>query len=268
MIFEEEQAKAVAEAPWTPGEIIVATVIPFALFIAIGFIITQYRKSKTTDEVVKSKLGQTQVILFAAAGIVALLYIAGILVHAFNSGGKFLLNLSATIIVAWIVMLICYYVWAIYFYNINLGWSDDKWRRARDTEEDPSAETDAPNRNPHSEETLGLPPGTVRGTIALTLLVGGLALTVGSFGMETSISSNQVLVDNFDFYKEAFIMMIAFYFGVKSLDILRGNQKQKPAAQGGGTNGDGGGGGAQKAEKADVTAEKLQSDFSRPGSEG
>jgi len=88
-------------------------------------------------------------------------------------------------------MLICYYVWALYFYNINLGWSDDKWTRFRGQKEDASDTTAAPNENPHSEETLGLPPGTVRGTIALTLLVGGLALTIAT---DNSVAPDRVSV--------------------------------------------------------------------------
>jgi hypothetical protein len=222
----EEFITTLTEALTSTTFIVVTIVI---LIVAAAVITTQIiasRIRKSEDDVQKSKLRQTEVIVYAGFGIVFLLLISGIIVHVFNSGGRFLVNLSATIILAWLVMLICYYVWALYFYNINLGWSDDKWNRFRMQQEDAADETPAPNKNPHGEETLGLPPGTVRGTIALTILVGGLALTIGSFGMDSSVKPNQILVDNFDFYKQAFLMVIAFYFGVKSLDILTNKNKR------------------------------------------
>jgi hypothetical protein len=81
-----------------------------------------------------------------------------------------------------------------------------------------------PERNPFYDQTLGLPPGTVRGTIALTLLVCGVAFVIAALNMKNSVAENTVLVDNFDFFKKAFLMMIAFYFGTKSLEILQGKE--------------------------------------------
>jgi hypothetical protein len=213
----------------------------FFVLITVMVLVLLYlskKGKKVQDEIDKNKLVQTKIIVYAGFAIIFLLFISGVLVHAVNGSDKFLINLSITIIISWIVLLITYYAWAIYFYNINMGWSDDKWKRYRNEQEDPTAAPPSPNENPHKGETLGLPPGTVRGTIALTLLVGALALTIGSFGMDNSAKSNMILVDNFDFYKKAFLMMIAFYFGAKSLEILqnspsstaRNNEAERQAA--------------------------------------
>ena len=137
--------------------------------------------------------------------------------------GKANLDIFSTIgiglLIVWIAIMVLYYSWAIYFYNINLGLTDADWDKIEDSgNTDPSVF----NRtsNPEKGESLGLPSGTVRATIALTILVGGLALFITSLGKNNILTSNQNLVDYFDFFKSAFLMMIAFYFGGKSLETL------------------------------------------------
>ena len=93
------------------------------------------------------------------------------------------------------------------------------WKRLKDKESD-SAEN-APKDNPHKTESLGLPNGTVRATIAISLMVGGLAMMIASLGMPDRLKTNEFFIDNFEFFKTAFLMMIAFYFGNKSLDFLK-----------------------------------------------
>jgi hypothetical protein len=123
------------------------------------------------------------------------------------------------LIILWIAIMVVYYSWAIYFYNVNLGLTDDDWQKIEATDNThPSVQSRMVN--PEKTESLGLPPGTVRGTIAITVLVGGLALFITSLGRNNILSSNQILVDYFDFFKNAFLMMIAFYFGAKSLETL------------------------------------------------
>ena len=130
-------------------------------------------------------------------------------------------NLIAVgILLVWFGILVGYYAWAIYFYNINLGLTNQDWAEIREKKlYDPEA-TEAPDVNPNSEQTLGLPVGTVRGSLALTLMVGGISMTIAGFGMDNMLEENAFLVDNFDFFKTAFLMMIAFYFGNKSLEIM------------------------------------------------
>lgn len=145
-----------------------------------------------------------------------------------RSSDQFFFHLATAIILNWIVLLIGYYIWAIFFYNINMGWTDDDWdsleQRKQEGDKNRIAEEE-PTVNPHANETLGLPPGTIRGTIALSLLVTGLAMVIASFELNSTYKSNATFIDNFEFFKTAFLMMIAFYFGNKSLEALNGRNK-------------------------------------------
>jgi hypothetical protein len=136
---------------------------------------------------------------------------------------SFFFVLAAAIVVSWILILTLYYVWAIYFYNINRGWTDEDWDD-HDSKVLVHGTGSEPERNPNSEETLGLPPGTVRGTIALSVLVGGMAMMVASLAMPGRLEQNEFLVDNFEYIKTAFLMVIAFYFGTKSLEFISRKQ--------------------------------------------
>lgn len=127
--------------------------------------------------------------------------------------------IAINIILLWIGALMGYYTWAIYFYNINLGLTNEDWAEIRQKENEGKKVT-VREKNPHEKDTLGLPDGTIRGTLALSLAVGALALLIASLGMENSMPINQLFVDTFDFFKTAFLMMIAFYFGNKSLQYL------------------------------------------------
>ena len=127
--------------------------------------------------------------------------------------------IAIDIIVLWIGLLIGYYTWAIYFYNINLGLTNEDWAEIRQKQQEGEI-LDVRSENPHSKDTLGLPEGTIRGTLALSLAVGALALLIASFGVNNTMPLNQLFVDTFDFFKTAFLMMIAFYFGNKSLQYL------------------------------------------------
>lgn len=129
--------------------------------------------------------------------------------------------LALGLIVIWFGILLGFYAWAIYFYNINLGLTNEDWSEIRDQKANsPECTDEIRTKNPNGEHTLGLPPGTLRATIALTLLIGGLAMAIASLGMDTTVKANSFVVDNFDFFKTAFIMMIAFYFGNKALESI------------------------------------------------
>ena len=127
--------------------------------------------------------------------------------------------IAIDIILLWVGALIGYFTWAIYFYNINLGLTNEDWAEIRQKEQN-GEPVEIRKINPHEEETLGLPNGTIRGTLALSLAVGALALLIASLGIENTMALNQLFVDTFDFFKTAFLMMIAFYFGNKSLQYL------------------------------------------------
>lgn len=158
-----------------------------------------------------------------------LLLVAGIttVLTLLRDNDTFFFNLAASVILSWIILLIVYFIWAIYFYNVNFGWEDEDWERLRNQKDllggSELLDLNGPESNPHEGETLGLPPGTVRGAIALSLLVSGMALIIASFQLDQKYTNNQYVIDNFEFFKTAFLMMIAFYFGNKSLEVL--NQK-------------------------------------------
>lgn len=148
--------------------------------------------------------------------------IAHIAVQFIKDPGDDLYNLTALgIILLWFGILTAYYAWAVYFYNINLGLTNEDWAEIREARHNSQKSAGlVPAENPHIKETLGLPRGTVRGSLALTLMVSALAMTIAALGMPSEIKENSFIVDNFDFIKTAFLMMIAFYFGHKSLELI------------------------------------------------
>jgi hypothetical protein len=199
-----------------------------SIVLVFGFVMLNrwYKRKWNEDhtESGRSRLLQLGVMLYAAYGFVFLLFFNGMIIY-YVSDQSFLYDMSVALIVSWVVVLIGYYAWALYFYNINFGWTDEDWRQnERELRDDPTNAVKPPERNPFYDQTLGLPPGTVRGTIALTLLVCGVAFVIAALNMKNSVAENTVLVDNFDFFKKAFLMMIAFYFGTKSLEILQGKE--------------------------------------------
>ena len=164
-------------------------------------------------------MGFIELIIFCA--------IIFITVRLIKGPGDELYNLFAMgILLIWFGILVGYYAWAVYFYNINLGLTNEDWDEIREKKRYAPDDVNVPDKNPHSEETFGLPPGTIRGSLALSLMVGGISMTIAGFGMENMVSENAFLVDNFDFFKTAFLMMIAFYFGHKSLELM-GYKSQK-----------------------------------------
>ncbi len=123
------------------------------------------------------------------------------------------------LILIWTGILVGYYTWAIYFYNINLGLTHEDWAEIR-MKKERGEPVEEPTENPNKDKTLGLPDGTIRGTLALSLAVGALAMLIASFGIDNRMGLNELFIDTFDFFKTAFLMMVAFYFGNKSLQYL------------------------------------------------
>jgi hypothetical protein len=137
------------------------------------------------------------------------------------------------IIVVWACAFLSYFVWAVHFYNISLGVTEGGWRSITEaknrkaigesfSEEDIEGE---PKYNPYRDQTFGLPPGTVRGMIAFTLLFGAISMLIVSIGMENQLDTNSMFWDQYEFFKTAFLMMIAFYFGSRSLEYLQNRNK-------------------------------------------
>ena len=139
--------------------------------------------------------------------------------------------ISINIILLWIGILVGYYSWVIYFFNINFGLTNEDWAEIREKARN-GEPVQYPTTNPNRDQTLGLPEGTVRGTLALSLAVGALAMLVASLGIDNTMSANELFIDTFDFFKTAFLMMIAFYFGNKSLQYLNNLNPVKGSASG------------------------------------
>jgi hypothetical protein len=134
------------------------------------------------------------------------------------------------IMVVWIAVFMIYFVWSVYHYNINFGITDGEWKEifkakkeAREFGMDlPNSGIREPTHNPYRSQTFGLPPGTVRGMIAFTLLFGGISLLISSMGTaEVDPNLMQLRIQQFEFFETAFLMMIAFYFGDRSLKYFR-----------------------------------------------
>lgn len=74
--------------------------------------------------------------------------------------------------------------------------------------------------NPYKNETLGLPRGTLRGVLTLTLLVVVVILVCTSMVVEP-------LRGGFDSLIDAFQVMLAFYFGSKIMHHVTDTDKKK-----------------------------------------
>lgn len=130
--------------------------------------------------------------------------------------------------VIWISVFLVYFMWSVYFYNINYGLTDQDWDKIYEIKElkrqgfkvEESEDVDVPMYNPYRSQTFGLPPGTVRGMIAFTLLMGGMSLLITSFGSGYTGMDMALLSQQFEFFETAFLMMIAFYFGDRSLKYI------------------------------------------------
>jgi len=142
-------------------------------------------------------------------------------------------SVALAIIILWACVFLGYFIWGVYFYNINLGITEEEWekiesnklKRSRGeyfSEEEISSE---PTYNPYKDQTFGLPPGTVRGMIAFTLLFGSISMLIMSIGTTECPECESILRDQYEFFKTAFLMMIAFYFGSKTLEEFNKGDK-------------------------------------------
>ncbi|MEM6642356.1 MAG: hypothetical protein AAF616_05210 [Bacteroidota bacterium] len=137
------------------------------------------------------------------------------------------------ILMLWTNVFLGYFIWATYFYNLGYGVSTQVWAKIEQAKDDKANGEpynadildEEPLYNPYKDQTFGLPPGTVRGMIAFTLLFGGVALLLASFDIQGELPAEQLFRDPYDFFKTAFLMMVAFYFGTKSLKYITGNDK-------------------------------------------
>jgi hypothetical protein len=187
-----------------------------------------------TELLEKKTLGKkklmNRIFVYSIALLLIMLVASVVIVGYFiltDEGGTVFEFSAVCLLTLWIALVIGYYAWAIYFYNINLGLTDQDWAEVRAQRKIDPASVDERDSNPNKEQTLGLPPGTVRGTLTLTLLIGSIAIAIAYMGENSSLRNDVFFIDNFDFFKQAFLMMIAFYFGSKSLEYISKTSKEK-----------------------------------------
>ncbi len=229
-------------------------VIAFVLFTVIGYIVKWeaqnyltltyiivaafsfwlinfwYQKFEKEGKAEETKRNPYRKMFFSAVNTLSILFLVIGVFGAFMiiaDNGNIYNAIALIIALLWCGIFIRYFIWAVYFYNINYGLTDKDWEKilaARDKKAKglhvPDLALNAPTSNPFKDQTFGLPKGTVRGMIAFTLLFAAIALTVVSMGMDTNIDESSFFWDHFEFVKTAFLMMIAFYFGDSSLKYL------------------------------------------------
>lgn len=148
----------------------------------------------------------------------------------FQDGMQFRTSqIGISVIIIWLMILFPFLAWAVYYYNINEGktlaeWDDiklDKQVKLSLGVEASGPSEERTTKNPYKDETFGLPKGTIRAILAITLMIGTLALFIVAIGQRDILVNNQFFHENFEFFKTAFLMMIAFYFGSKSLEYLK-----------------------------------------------
>ena len=122
----------------------------------------------------------------------------------------------------WLVGSFALILFGLYYFNFTAGLGRKKYHELmRLIDEDDTIPFDEKaNRypqNPHREETLGLPKGTVRGFLTITLLIANcLILYIIHYAPPSALYEGRL-----EYIKTAFLMMIAFYFGSKAVDALQ-----------------------------------------------
>ena len=213
---------------------LIAAIVSAVVFVVLRAVLTAYYN--------KPKQKETSSYIFFFSGlkaIIVILLLLGLLgvyqIFTVSDCGSCAVYqaIGLGIIVIWACVFLSYFVWAVYYYNINLGLPEEEWNKIFEAKDKKArgesyAEDDLniePKYNPYKDETFGLPGGTVRGMIAFTLLFGAISMLIVSIGMENQLDTNTMFWDQYEFFKTAFLMMIAFYFGSRSLQYLQGGSK-------------------------------------------
>lgn len=204
---------------------------PYWIVLFVGIIVEAAAlaliKRNDRADAKRERDSMTKFFFTGITGIIVIMIIIGIW-GAYALSDTAYRAVALVIMVLWACVFLGYFVWAVYFYNVNLGLTQEEWNRIDESKRKKAAgehylEADIkeePKYNPYDDQTFGLPPGTVRGMIAFTLLFGGISTLIMSIGTKDCLECQSTFRDQFDFFKNAFLMMIAFYFGSRSLEIL------------------------------------------------
>ena len=188
-------------------------------------------------------------------------------VFIYLTTGDIFKSIAVVFLLVWMVVFLRYFVWALYHYNVNYGITIQDWEKIEDAkkrllngEDVLPSEIEEPSHNPFRSQTFGLPPGTVRGMIAFSLLFGAITLLIASMGMTQVELENSLIRDQFEFFKTAFLMMIAFYFGDKSLKYLQQRWHKPGTANKGSGNNNGAASNNEEQQNNDIPEEAISDD--------
>lgn len=220
-----------------------AYIIPALLVVGLLYAIL-VRHYRGEDEAGSYYVNKYHDVFFKGTIVFSIVLVALAMVYSFvmylNQNNLFAI-MGLLIMVVWIAVFMIYFVWSVYHYNINFGITDGEWKEIAKAKKEarefgvdlPNSGVREPTHNPYRSQTFGLPPGTVRGMIAFTLLFGGISLLISSMG-NTDVDPNllQLRIQQFEFFETAFLMMIAFYFGDRSLKYFRERWRNPNAGTG------------------------------------
>lgn len=140
------------------------------------------------------------------------------------------LSYAFWIMFIWLFIMAGLLLYGIYFYNTTAGLGRKRYNEIillvnGDDKIPIAGKVASYPQNPFLADTLGLPPGTVRGALTFTLMLASLLATSVLSYAPPFLSMN----DNFEYITTAFLMMIAFYFGSKAVDVFREREKTRQA---------------------------------------
>lgn len=164
-------------------------------------------------------------------------------------------RLAIFFMIMWLLLVIGYLYWAIIRYSQNYGLSEKEWKilnpeayaRPEELEKfiqirtgiiertrkefemlNPGRTFDGvipalaiPSTNPYLKDSFGLPPGTIRGILAMTAMFSFVMIECAN------LFSPANLEKDFSELLMVFQMVIAFYFGAKAVEVLKKRQDSK-----------------------------------------
>ena len=208
--------------------------------IALTAEIARIAVNKNKKEATPSKTERNsmyKIFFYGICGIIVALILIGVWgVYALQNSAFH--SIAMAVIILWACVFLGYFMWGVYFYNINLGITEEEWERIEENKRKKSRGeyysedeiNEEPRFNPYADQTFGLPPGTVRGMIAFTLLFGSISMLIMSIGSKDCNECQAIMRDQYEFFKTAFLMMIAFYFGTRALESLQSNKSDRGSA--------------------------------------
>ena len=208
--------------------------------IALTAEIARMAVSKNKKEIAPAKTERNsmyKIFFYGICGIIVALILIGVWgVYALHNSAFH--SIAMAVIILWACVFLGYFMWGVYFYNINLGITEEEWERIEENKRKKSRGEyyseeeikEEPRFNPYADQTFGLPPGTVRGMIAFTLLFGSISMLIMSIGSKDCNECQAVIRDQYEFFKTAFLMMIAFYFGTRALEYLQPGKSDRGSA--------------------------------------